>query len=596
MPTAKRMSASPPGLSHWLGEIAPEVEAALDRLARAEVGRRLWARDTTLWKPNDVAHQKIIARRLGWLDVTEIMRPLVPEVEAFAGRVRAEGFTHALVLGMGGSSLCAEALSRTLGKAAGWLDLAVLDSTHPASVRAAAERSDPARTLYVVASKSGTTAETDAFFSYFYERLRELKGARAGENFVAITDAGTPLEARAVKRRVRAVFRNPPDIGGRYSALSYFGLLPAALAGADIRELLDRADLMRRTCGPGVPERVNPAFVLGAAMAEAALAGRDKVTLVASAKTAALGDWVEQLLAESTGKEGKGLIPMVGEPLGAPEAYGGDRFVVHVSVYGESGDDEESFVRALHERGTPVLPLVLADTLDLGGEFFRWEMATAVAGALLDVDPFDEPNVKESKGNTARLLDEYVRAGAPSGERWRAEEDGLALYCDDEMSSFLRGKLVGDERAAPLAAYLALFFALAREGDYLALLAYLDRTDAIDGGLASLRVAARNHLRLATTLGYGPRYLHSTGQLHKGGPATGLFIQVTEDYKDDVPVPGESYSFAVLNRAQAAGDLQSLYAKGRRAVRLHLSRGAEDSLDAVAAVMNRALDDGQGRG
>jgi transaldolase/glucose-6-phosphate isomerase len=595
MPTAKQVSASPPGLSYWLGELAPEVEAALDRLARAETARRLWAHDTTLWKPNDAVHQKTIARRLGWLDVTEIMRPLVPELEAFAGRVRAEGFTHALVLGMGGSSLCAEALGRMLGTAAGWLDLAVLDSTHPASVRAAIARSDPARTLYVIASKSGTTAETDAFFSYFYERLRELKGARAGENFVAITDAGTPLEARAVERRVRAVFRNPSDIGGRYSALSYFGLLPAALAGADIRELLDRADLMRHACGPEVPERVNPAFVLGAALAEAALTGRDKVTLVASASVAALGDWVEQLLAESTGKEGKGLIPVVGEPLGAPEAYGGDRFVVHVSVYGESGDDEESFVRALHERGTPVLPLVLADTLDLGGEFFRWEMATAVAGAVLGVDPFNEPNVKESKDNTARLLDKYERAGALPGERWGMEEDGIALYCSEEMWTFLSRKS-GDGRTATLAAYLALFFALAREGDYLALLAYLDRTDAIDDGLASLRVTARNHLRLATTLGYGPRYLHSTGQLHKGGPATGLFIQVTEDYKDDVPVPGESYSFAVLNRAQAAGDLRSLYAKGRRAVRLHLSRGAEDSLDAVAAVMNRALDDGQGRG
>jgi transaldolase/glucose-6-phosphate isomerase len=592
MTTVKHSNAGAAGLWKGLAEIAPLVERTLEGLERQDVARRIWAHDPTLWKPNDPAHQKIIANRLGWLDVTDRMRPRLSEIEAFAATVRADGFTHALVLGMGGSTLCAEVLRRTLGIAAGWLDLAVLDSTHPASVRSAVERSDPAHTLYIVASKSGTTVEANAFFSYFYELVSELKDARAGENFVAITDPGTELEARALERGFRHVFTNLPDIGGRYSALSYFGLVPAALIGASLTNLLDRADAMRRACGPEVPARENPSFVLGAALAEAAQQGRDKVTLMASPQVASLGDWIEQLLAESTGKEGKGLIPVVGEPIGSPEAYGNDRLLVNVRMSDASDTIEDLTARALHARGTPLVSLSLADKLDVGGEFFRWEMATAVACMLLDVDPFDEPDVKQSKDNTALLLDEYERTGKLPGESWFIEEHGIAFLCGHEMLTVLRDtSVLRDGPPTSLAGYLSALFALARERDYIALMAYLDRTEATDRHLTSIRRDIRDRLHLATTLGYGPRFLHSTGQLHKGGPPTGLFIQITEDYSSDVPIPGETYTFAVLNRAQAIGDLKSLSARGRRAVRLHLSAGAEDGFDALAERVRSALED-----
>ena len=497
-------------------QLADAVERRVEAIERDRVVERIWRKDHTVWKDDPTE----IADRLGWLTVLDPMRERVRELEAFSQRAAADGLETAVVLGMGGSSLAPEVFASTFGVADGALELFVLDTTHPVTIERVTRQLELRRTMFVVASKSGTTTETLSHLAHFWELLPN------GAHFVAITDPGTPLGATARERGFRAVFENPADIGGRYSALSLFGLVPAALIGAPLERLLDEADEVRRASDPTAAAGRGPAVMLGAAMSEAALAGRDKLTLVLPEEIASFGAWVEQLVAESTGKEGVGIVPVVGEPLATPSAYGAARLFV---VVGERPE-----VVALEAAGHPIVRIELEDREQLGGEFFRWELATAIAGHVLGINPFDQPDVQSAKDATKEIL-------AAGG----IEPGGL-----DDLDAAL---------------------ASVRPGDYLAIQAYLDGTNEIEDELQRIRTALRDRYRVATTLGFGPRFLHSTGQLHKGGPNTGVFIQVVNGEREvDVPIPGQAYTFGTLIDAQAAGDLRALRAGGRRVARVTL--------------------------
>ncbi len=543
-----------------LGRSAATVARAAAAMTRAEFGQRLWQKDSTLWKPNDPAHQAEIKIRMGWLDLPEQMAAHVAHLTTFAGEVRRAGFTHALLLGMGGSSLAPEVMRITFGVAKGYLDLAVLDSTDPAAVLAADARSDPARTLYIVASKSGGTAEINAFNAYFWSKLTELKGRRAGENFIAITDPGTALEAMAKERGFRRIFVNPPEIGGRYSALSLFGLVPAALMGIDVAKLLGRAQRMAAACGPNVPVTRNPGLHLGAILGALAKSKRDKVTVFTSPKVSTFGYWVEQLIAESTGKDGVGILPVEGEAAAKPRAYGLDRLFVHVKL-GKDAANERA-LKLVARAGQPVVTITLDDVYDLGAEFLRWEIATAAASWVLAIDPFDQPNVQEAKDKTKALL----AALSATGQLPAAEEVRVGV---DDVAGALRRHLKS-----------------VRGNDYVAVMAYLHATPKREKLLRDLQSTLRDKTRAATTIGYGPRFLHSTGQLHKGGGNSGVFIQFVCDDAADAAVPGLPYSFSGLKNAQALGDLQALLARKRRVLRINLGVNVERNLRAVLDVLN----------
>ena len=545
------------------------VQERLAALAAADFSERLWAADPTLWKAADDAHQKIVANALGWLSVFEGVRDEVQGLTAFVHELRAEGYRSAVLLGMGGSSLAPEVMRAILGTRPGHLDLHVLDSTDPAAVAAVEAAVDLESTLFVVASKSGGTTETACFHAYFYERLQELAGEHAGHHFVAITDEGTSLEKQALEQGFRAVFVNPGDIGGRYSALSFFGMVPAALIGVDLERLLDGVRAMAVACGPDVPAAQNPALRLGAAMGELALRGRDKLTLVFEPPLAPLGAWVEQLVAESTGKEGTGILPVDLEELGPAGAYGDDRVFAAVRLAGAADPGIASALEALRDAGHPVLEHEIADVRDLGGEFLRWEIAVAAAGHVLGIDAFDQPNVQESKDITKGLLAAYAATGELPAEP-PADEGRRLVYP------------VGDEG---LPAAMREFLAQAAAGDYVALQAYVAPGQAVWDQLQGVRLQLRDGLHVATTLGYGPRYLHSTGQLHKGGPNKGLFLQLLGHDPDDVEIPGQPYSFSVLKRAQARGDLTALRAHGCRVMRVCLGDDVPAGLARLAELV-----------
>ena len=553
-------------------DLAASTSTVLDAIksdAAHTVAARVWRRDPDLWKPGDAAHAAIIRNRLGWLDVTGAMRERVAELLALGAHVRESGWQDCVLLGMGGSSLCPEVLRASFGSAAGQPVLHVLDTTDPVAISRVTAAIDPARAGFIVASKSGKTLETLSHLAHFWEVMRAAGVAQPGDHFIAVTDPGTSLAATARERQFRNVFENPADIGGRYSALSFFGLVPAAVAGIDVEALLDRARDMRRSCSPGTPADLNCGLALGTTMGLLHAAGRDKVTILAPDRIAEFSLWAEQLIAESTGKEGKGIIPIGSEPLGDPTVYGDDRLFVALRI----GDDAafDGAVGALRTAGHPVVTLEMADLFDLGAEFFRWEFATAVAGASLRIDPFDEPNVRESKDNTGAVLARYEKDGALPDEPPTATTGGIRVYGGGSGSA-----------ADAVRAHLET----ARTGDYVALMAYVTPDADNETALQRLRVAIRDGRRVATTLGFGPRFLHSTGQLHKGGPNTGVYIQITADDAHDVPIPGRRFSFSVLKRAQAAGDLQSLRDHGRRVIRVHiagdLSAGLETLTDAVA--------------
>jgi transaldolase/glucose-6-phosphate isomerase len=555
--------------------LATAVAARLARWADDRVADRLWARDGSLWAASGKAPQEVAAW-LGWLDLPDSMRGRMGELERIAREVRADGYTRAAVLGMGGSSLAPELFSRTFGDALGapsgsaGLELRILDSTHPDAVRGFREWAESARTIFCVSSKSGSTTEPNAFHAAMSAHAPAL-------DFIAITDPGTSLADLARSQGFRAIVDGPTDVGGRYSALSVFGLLPAALHGIDLAGVLSRAAALSDECRRPAPD--NPGLRLGAAIGEAALAGRDKLTIFTSPRLASLGDWIEQLVAESTGKAGRGIVPIVGEPLGAPESYGSDRQFVFIGLAGDDDPAWASLADELGRLGHPGERLVLADALEIGAEFVRWEVATAAAGMLLGIDPFDQPNVQEAKDATTALLDAYRANGSLPLPAPLVAEEGLAAYGD--------AAVLGDEPVTVNGALSALL-ETAEPSDYFAVLAYLPADPGTVERLQGVRALVRDRIGLATTLGIGPRFQHSTGQLHKGGPPSGIFLQITAEPHRDLPIPGWPETFETLIAAQAAGDLAALQARGRRVVRLHLADPAA-GLARVEAMMHAAL-------
>ena len=549
----------------------PAVQETMDLLESQDFLDRLWVKDATLWKGETTA----IRNRLGWLTSPTIMRGHAEDIKTFADEIRRLQFSHVVLVGMGGSSLGAEVFNLTFGSKMGFPDLLLLDSTDPEAVKRTLDRLNLSRTLFIVASKSGATAETMAFYQFFRGQIESSSVPRAGIHFVAITDPGRPLDKLATESGFRRTFLNPSSIGGRYSALSFFGLVPAALIGIDITMLIDRAHSMVETCGNALGARDSAAVRLGAALAGLAKSGRDKVTLVLSRKIRSLGPWIEQLLAESLGKDGKGLVPVDDEPLGSPAVYGADRVFVAITLEGDGTYDV--YLDALEDAGHPVIRIPIKDTLEIGAEFFRWELATAAAGVLLGVNPFDEPDVTRAKENTAALLAAWKKSKKLPEWPADAEENGLLLMAN-------LGKKV-----AGFGPGLSAHFAQAQPGDYLAIQAYLAPTADTWSRLQELRTLLRDRLKIATTVSFGPRYLHSTGQLHKGGRANGLFVQITGEDKEDMAIPGAGYGFSTFKAAQALGDLQALREAGRRVVRVHLTGKQTQGVEQLVQVVQKIL-------
>jgi len=560
------------------GQLAGEMIGAIKQAEDDNVAKRIWRKDGSLWK-EDEANQKIIKNSLGWLVLPDEMIGVADELMEFSDLIRRRNYRHVMVCGMGGSSLCPEVLAKTFGPQPGYPELLVLDSTDPDVLEAYEHRIEIEHCLFVIASKSGTTTEPNVFYKFWYDQLGK-RSPNPGENFIAITDPGSLLVEKAAELGFQRVFLNQADIGGRYSALSYFGMVPAALMGIDLKKLLDRAKEMAQACAAVMPAAANPAVQLGTFIGECARAGRDKLTLVTDEKIVSLGLWIEQLIAESTGKEGKGILPVAGEPLGGPAVYGQDRVFVSVSI-GASSQGMKSKLDALTAAGHPAAYRQLTDLYDLGAEFFLWEFATACAGWRLGINPFDQPNVQESKDATKELLSTFVNQGSLPEQTPLVAENGLTIFAEGHTREALPATSVSDALRAHLATV--------KQGDYIALLNYIEETPAIEARLQEIRTLLRDTTKCATTTGYGPRFLHSTGQMHKGGPDTGVFFQITAKDAHDFPVPGESYSFSILKQAQALGDFRSIVAHGRRALRVDLGAdvlvGLQRLHELIAAVL-----------
>ncbi len=569
--------------------LAGAVARALARASDERWASRLHERDTSLWSADEAVREKI-ANRLGWLDLPIDFADQIPALEAFGETIREAGFTTAIVAGMGGSSLAPEVLATAFGDVEDWLTVRVLDSTDPAAVAAAWDDLDPLATLVIVGSKSGTTTETLAFQADAWRRIHDAlraHGARTespGEFMVAVTDPGKSLAAIPHQDEMRGVFLNPESVGGRYSALSYVGLVPASLAGVDLDPFLASATAMHARCAADDPT-ANPGVALGAVLGALAGAGRDKLTFIVDPAIGALGAWLEQLIAESTGKLGTGIVPVDREPLGAPAAYGPDRVFVRISLEGAKAPaaapdstPPDALLDALAAGGHPVLRFPLTDPIDLAAEFLRWEVATAISGIFLGVNPFDEPNVTESKDNTRRVLDELERQGAFPREEAIASGDGITLYGDTALRITAGdGTVVGELRR---------HLERVRSQGYLAIGAFVAPTPARADAIDAIRARLRDATGRATTGGFGPRYLHSTGQLHKGGSPIGWFLQLTADRPADLPVPGKPYTFGQLIDAQARGDFEALEAHDLPVLRVHLGGDVEAGL----AALDRALD------
>ncbi len=563
-----------------LGSHQVEVDAALTQATDQHFAQRVWQKDPNLWKPAP-ADQSEITDRLGWLGVIDEMKAALPRLNALRDDVRAAGFTHAVLMGMGGSSLAPEVLRETFGVAAGQPQLHVLDSTDPATLLSVERAIDLAHTLFIVASKSGGTIETLSHFKYFYEKVHATAGDQAGSQFIAITDPGTKLEQLAKDRQFRDTFLNPTDIGGRYSALSFFGLVPAAIIGLDVAQLLERADAMRYACRPDAGTSDNPGLWLGTVMGALALNKHDKVTLVMSPPVATFGYWVEQLIAESTGKEGKGILPVEGETLGAPENYGDDRLFVYLRTEHDADPEQDRKIAALSAAGQPVVTLPVRDHYDIGGEFFRWEFATAIAGAFLQINAFNQPNVQEAKDKTNAILADYAET--------RKIPDPPAILRTQRISIIAgenEARLLSD--AVSLQAAIESYLRQVKPGDYIALMAFIERTPETDATLQHIRLRMRDLCRAATTLGYGPRFQHSTGQLHKGGANNGVFFQFVAKDQEDAPIPDVPYTFSVLKAAQALGDLQTLEEHQRRVIRINLGASIADGLGELRQAVDAA--------
>ena len=575
----KQLSSGAQRVALSLGSYQDAADSALEGLAKNDFLKRLWAKDASLWS-SQPEHAEIIKKSLGWLDIPQHLLDEVANLQAFAKECAAS-FDHAVVLGMGGSSLAPDILSETFGHVEGFPHLHVLDSTDPQQVRDIENAIDLERTLFIVASKSGTTTEPDAFYRYFWDRVTKTVGvANAGRHFIAITDPGTQLEAESKQQNFNACFVNDPNIGGRYSALSFFGMVPAALAGYNVNLLLDRGLGAMSAHEKTVAVKDADGVRFGAAIGALAGAGRDKLTIVAHPSVRAFGAWAEQLIAESTGKMGKGILPVEGEALGDPGCYGNDRVFVHVGHDLDGTDPSAGKLAALEKAGHPVIRLSMNDAYDIGEQFYLWEIATAAAGSVLQIDAFDQPNVQESKDNTKALLAEHASKGTFDEPATAASDERFDL-------SLLSGST--DLSAPDANALLSGVLSSLKAGDYLAFCAYVDRNEAHTEALNEMRLKVRDAKKVATTVGFGPRFLHSTGQEHKGGPDTGVFIQITADSPFDLAIPGMNVGFRTLIAAQALGDLQSLDKRNRRGVRVHIKGDLSRGLSALGDAIDSAL-------
>src|SRR5215471_8164907 len=559
-------------------ELHKDVQAALEDWRKEGKIRRLWAADASLLTETDEVQW------LGWLEIVDKQLKGVAHLQDFADDVKRSGFQDVLLLGMGGSSLGPEVFAETFGTKPGFPKLHVLDSTDPAQIRSFESRVDLARTLFLVSSKSGSTLEPNIFKQYFYERAKQTVGAaEAPRRFVAITDPGSSLEKIALSEGFRCVFHGLPSIGGRYSVLSDFGMLPTAAIGVDLRVFLESTAEMVRSCTANASPVENPGVILGAILGICQCRGRDKVTIIASQSIADFGAWLEQLLAESTGKLGKGIVPVDGEPLGAPAVYGDDRLFAYLRLAADQDVDQERAIAALETAGHPVVRITVHDRMQLGQEFFRWEMATAVAGSIIGINPFDQPDVEAAKVKTRDLTAAYEKSRALPEQHAFFDGDGIKLFADPRNESELK------PQATSLAAALKAHFGRIGAGDYAALLAYIDRSPAHIDAIQRLRRIIRDRTKAATCVGFGPRFQHSTGQAYKGGPNSGVFLQITCDDPDDLPVPGQSYTFGIVKEAQARGDFDVLAERGRRALRAHITGDLSAGLDRLARAVEQAL-------
>jgi len=578
-------SETTPQVSRQSYSLPADLKAAVERgiddwRANGKV-RRLWQRDASLWTNTDESNW------LGWLGIADEQIAQSEQLQAVADDAKKGGFAHILLLGMGGSSLAPEVLRMTYGKVQGFPELHVLDSTDPAQIRAFEKKIDLGKTLFIVSSKSGSTLEPNIFKQYFFEQVKKAIGAdKAGSRFVAITDPKSKLQQVAEGDKFRHTFFGVPSIGGRYSALSNFGMVPGAAMGLDIKKFLSRTEEMVEACASCVPIEENPGAVLGVILGTAAKMGRDKVTIIASPAISDLGAWLEQLLAESTGKQGKGIIPVDREALGSPDVYGNDRVFAYLRLESAASADQDAKVAAIEKAGQPVVRIAVNDTYDLGQEFFRWEIATAVAGSIIGIDAFNQPDVEASKVATRNLTTECEKTGSLPAEKPFFEDKGIKLFTDPKNESELV-KAAGSDKS--LAGFLKAHLSRIKAGDYFALLAYIPMDEAHEKALDAIRTSVRDKKHVATAMGFGPRFLHSTGQAYKGGPNSGVFLQITCDDAQDLPVPGQKYTFGIVKAAQARGDFQVLAERGRRALRVHLGPDVNAGLSSLAAAIKQAL-------
>jgi transaldolase/glucose-6-phosphate isomerase len=561
-------------------DLSQAVDQTIDSWNGGMKVKRLWARDASLWTNSDESNW------LGWLDIVSEQQKSIRRFANFAAEVKDAKFSHVLLLGMGGSSLCPEVIRKSFGRIDGFPELHVVDSTDPAQIKSFENKIDLANTLFIVSSKSGTTLEPNIFKQYFFERARQAVGdEEVGKRFVAITDPGSRLRQVGESDRFRKIFLGAPTIGGRYSGLSDFGMAPAAAMGVDVAKFLDRTGQMVRACGVNIAAGDNPGVVLGAVLGVAHNVGRDKITICTSPGIYDLGAWLEQLLAESTGKNGKGLIPIDRERLAAADEYGDDRLFVYLRLESDADAENDAAMNALERAGQPVVRISLSDVYNLGQEFFRWEMATAVAGSIIGINPFDQPDVEASKVATKKLTEEYERTGSLPAETPLFESDGIKLFADESNSRALHE----NARDRSLGGYLKAHLDRLQRGDYFALLAYIEMNEAHEQALQSARHAVCATKHVATCLGFGPRFLHSTGQAYKGGPNTGVFLQITCDDAVVLPVPGQKYTFGIVKAAQARGDFAVLAERGRRALRVHLGADVSTGLEQLQTAVNIAL-------
>lgn len=560
-------------------ELETKVKATLEEWRQDGKVRRLWAGDKTLWTDDDEN------RWLGWLGITDDQLAHLHHLTGIAEQIKNGDFTHALLLGMGGSSLCPEVIKMTFGKIEGFPEFHVLDSTDPAQIKAFEKKVNIAKTIFIVSSKSGSTLEPNIYKQYFFERAKEVVGAaEAGRRFIAITDPGSKMQRVAEEDGFRNIFFGLPSIGGRYSALSDFGMVPSAIMGVDVVRFLDRAEEMVHSCGSCVPPEDNPGVVLGTIMGVAANQGRDKITIVASPRIWDFGAWLEQLIAESTGKIGKGIIPVDQERLGPSEVYGDDRLFVYLRLESEPDAAQDKAIEALEKAGHPVVRILIPHVEELGQEFFRWEIATAVAGAVIGINAFNQPDVEASKIATHKLTSEYEKTGSLPAERPFLEQGGIKLFTDDNNKAALASSSDGE-----LVKCLRTHLSRIKPGNYFCISAYVEMNEAHQALLQSIRHAVRDGKKVATCLGYGPRFLHSTGQAYKGGPNSGVFLQITCDDAADIPVPGQKFTFGVVKAAQARGDFAVLSERGRRLLRAHLGANVKAGLETLEKAVKEAL-------